>query len=301
MPLVDPAIEKKIEQFIEQTVKIDTLAQKEKEQAKKIIAAIEEKEGPTREQIAKLESEIKEYFDGVLDLNEEYKKKIKKFEFTITKSFTQTPKWKEYISGILELLNKKARKVAEDMKDDFRDVKLKLKVKQASHRRTAGIWESLKGFGKKMLDKAKKMFGSMDKHLDDLMDSLTDKKLVSHDIRRIASQLKLAGGSLAIIKKKFEDFEKAQYELREFGASDSEPDWVFQDIIRQIIKGDKAEIPASANDWQIFSNMKGSNRAAKILSSKTEALVKAIQNVTVAELQEVREYLKGQCHRVDFD
>ena len=171
MPLVEPKIEKKIERFIEYTRELDDIAVTEKKQIKKLMEVVAEKESKRRSDLEKLQTELNEYFDKALQENEEYKQKIDKFEFYATKKKAQTPRWNDYINSILDKLNDKMRKIAEEMRDNFREIKLKIQVRE-SHVHIASFWKWIAGIGGKLWDKISKLFSDAHGLLDELLENV---------------------------------------------------------------------------------------------------------------------------------
>ena len=73
--------------------------------------------------------------------------------------------------------------------------------------------------------------------------------------------------------------EAVQYKHRKLGASDTEPDGLFQACVVRVLDGNAANIPRSGRAWSLFSGMPGIQAAAQELSDKTQNVVDAIKKV----------------------
>lgn len=45
------------------------------------------------------------------------------------------------------------------------------------------------------------------------------------------------------------------FEYKRFGACDSEPYWVFENMVQDTLRGGKGKLPISCADWQLYSTM----------------------------------------------
>jgi hypothetical protein len=57
-------------------------------------------------------------------------------------------------------------------------------------------------------------------------------------------------------------FHKACQEHRKYGACDSEPQQVFNALLRRALKGKPVEIPRTAEGWELYSSMEGADVVA---------------------------------------
>ena len=100
------------------------------------------------------------------------------------------------------------------------------------------------------------------------------------------------------IQEEIGKFNKLQTELGEYGASDTEPDYVFQDCLIQALKGrSTSDIPTSASDWHLFKRP-GVGAAVKQLSGKAKRICSLILKTTLAEQDTVKAYIKDYCWRI---
>lgn len=86
------------------------------------------------------------------------------------------------------------------------------------------------------------------------------------------------------VKEAIVNLDNYRRDKASYGVYDSEPVWVLGRIIKRAVEGDNPKIPASANDWQIYSDMEGSETVAQGLNRLTYKLVEAIGNCTVWEM-----------------
>jgi hypothetical protein len=100
------------------------------------------------------------------------------------------------------------------------------------------------------------------------------------------------------VRAAFDDFEDAQKQFSEFGAYDTEPSWEFHNLIRNAVTTGKGVLPRSARGWQMFDEMEGIGNAIKGMNKAA----KKARDLTLKHWGniKVREFVKGECWRVDF-
>lgn len=103
--------------------------------------------------------------------------------------------------------------------------------------------------------------------------------------------------SLQKIKDAIHKFEELQEELSESGASDTEPDTVFQTVLVLAVKG-MDYLPKTVDDWQLYE---GSSKAAAKLTRAADKIRKLIQATMIKESAELQRYIKDYCWRRDYD
>ena len=86
-----------------------------------------------------------------------------------------------------------------------------------------------------------------------------------------------------------EDYQKVSIGLQNFGSRDSEPRWVAQDCIKDIMAGRRSVIPNTANGWQLYCSMEGSEDAAERLHQAMQKCKDAINNVQLRYRNELFE------------
>jgi hypothetical protein len=60
---------------------------------------------------------------------------------------------------------------------------------------------------------------------------------------------------------------------RDFGACDSEPHHIFDNLIRRALKGKPVTIPTTAQGWELYSDMDGADIVAASLANDAEPCV----------------------------
>ena len=90
-----------------------------------------------------------------------------------------------------------------------------------------------------------------------------------------------------------------QSKLSKFGAGDTEPDWHYQNAIRNAFHGKKFE-SLNADGWELFSVVKGSGKAASRMNAATRKITNLILGAKVSELDAIRDWARGELWRVDI-
>lgn len=110
---------------------------------------------------------------------------------------------------------------------------------------------------------------------------------------------------LDVVKAKVAEFERKQRQWAEFGAGDTEPDgefhWSIAKQLEALSQGSNKAVPVadSARKWQLFSDMNGSGKAARELSSAARSVNAAIrQAVKRGEWLDVIRWARDYCWRV---
>lgn len=98
------------------------------------------------------------------------------------------------------------------------------------------------------------------------------------------------------LKRAIKEFEQAQLQYVDFGASDTEPDAVFQWVLVKHYRGEDYRLPADATDWELYSGMKGVNKAAKDLTKKLKNCIETIDKIK--NRKEVKTVLEDTLWRV---
>jgi hypothetical protein len=104
--------------------------------------------------------------------------------------------------------------------------------------------------------------------------------------------------ALTEVKQAFKEFNEAQSNFSNFGAYDTEPDWQFQNIIRNAVTKGKGVLPRSVRGWELYYDMEGAGKAVKGLNKAAkkarDLVLKHWGNI------EVRKFVMDECWRVDF-
>ena len=76
--------------------------------------------------------------------------------------------------------------------------------------------------------------------------------------------------------QEIEKFEEIQCKHSKCGATDTEPNWVFTNLMRKLFKGRKLYVPKSADGWELFTVDKEDRRASNIVAKELAAQVEKI-------------------------
>lgn len=98
------------------------------------------------------------------------------------------------------------------------------------------------------------------------------------------------------LKGAIKDFEELQEKHSKFGATDTEPDAVFQLQLFKAAKGKLVHVPTKAISWQLYSGP-GADEAARELAEECQRCVDIVSGVPLGRAQEVLEYLRDYCWR----
>lgn len=69
------------------------------------------------------------------------------------------------------------------------------------------------------------------------------------------------------VKQAIENMFKVMDVYSEYGASDTEPRAVFAELLHAAFQGEDVEVPGTAKEWSLFSDMKGSDKVAQALQT----------------------------------
>lgn len=98
-------------------------------------------------------------------------------------------------------------------------------------------------------------------------------------------------------KKNVKSWQDLSWKLHKFGASDTEPNTVFQWCLHKASEGEDFKMPKTARDWQLYTGMKGVGLAAANLTKSLKLCLDSLGKVTMAEKKELREFLDGYLWR----
>lgn len=96
------------------------------------------------------------------------------------------------------------------------------------------------------------------------------------------------------------EFEKTQRELRAYGANDTEPDGVFQNLLWRAVCGEQPEIPRSELAWDLYTNSMDCEQAANKLYDAAKVVVDLIEACPVRHLKALQYRLKYYCWRLNM-
>lgn len=103
--------------------------------------------------------------------------------------------------------------------------------------------------------------------------------------------------TLVTVKAAIKNFEAVQAKYRRFGATDTEPDSVFQGLLWHALHGPALAVPQTAEGWQLYSNSMDCDEAAAALAVAAAVAVQAIGACSIKDSEEVEDYLDQYCWR----
>lgn len=104
-------------------------------------------------------------------------------------------------------------------------------------------------------------------------------------------------GTLRGLVKEFEAF-RAKHKHK--GAQDTEPDAVFQQLLVRAFKGKRPTVPSTPRGWELYSEARGVEGAARDLASKAQACIDHIGGIALSEAGPVESFLRAYCWRIDW-
>jgi hypothetical protein len=104
-------------------------------------------------------------------------------------------------------------------------------------------------------------------------------------------------GRVRIAIKKMED---TMTKYARFGASDSEPDGVWQGLLVRAMTGETVVPPKTGEGWDLFTHSMDCREAAKELYLKSSVAVVMISAMPIGELEPLRSFLRDYCWRYTF-
>lgn len=105
---------------------------------------------------------------------------------------------------------------------------------------------------------------------------------------------------LGKIKAAVKEFEGEQRKYAKYGASDTEPDGVFQSLLVRAFKGKKPQVPYDGDGWDLYDSSMDCTTAASALHNAARKVVDLIQSCPISESAPVKKYLQGYCWRIDW-
>lgn len=106
-----------------------------------------------------------------------------------------------------------------------------------------------------------------------------------------------SGSRIPEIKALIKAFNNAQSSFRSYGANDTEPDSVFQELLLAAIENEPANVPNTASGWELFADQPGVSVAAKTLTAIATDIVEQIENLPLKDYKEMKTFLKEYCWR----
>jgi hypothetical protein len=95
--------------------------------------------------------------------------------------------------------------------------------------------------------------------------------------------------------KKFEDTQK---KYRDYGAFDTEPDWVFQKLLIDTVEGKQPNVPRSGQGWELYASSMDCETAAEELSNAAMYVIKLIENAPIKHYDAIKRRVNDYCWRM---
>jgi hypothetical protein len=95
----------------------------------------------------------------------------------------------------------------------------------------------------------------------------------------------------------WKQFEKVQQECSSLGATDTEPDWQFENAVRIALRDDKVAVPTTADGWELFTTQAGAEAAARKLHDACRPICELVQ--LHRGRSQFFDHVKGKLWRVD--
>lgn len=110
----------------------------------------------------------------------------------------------------------------------------------------------------------------------------------------------LPGASVLIneIFHEIKQFEKLQSKFRDYGANDTEPDGVFQNLLDKAINGHGPAIPRTGAGWDLYDSSMDCEAPARELHDQALKIVQMIESCPIRELAALKQRLNQYCWRI---
>lgn len=93
------------------------------------------------------------------------------------------------------------------------------------------------------------------------------------------------------VKKLLEKWDALTMELSEYGAADTEPTVVFEQVIMKFLETGKNPLPLTASQWQLYTCGMDCEDAAQRLNEFVQKIIDALGNLKYHEVLYLKEYL----------
>ena len=154
---------------------------------------------------------------------------------------------------------------------------------------------------KKQLDWLKKRKKYVDKRESVKNKDRNDRrKAAQTPTRGVLSKPHTKEQSMNEIKNEIKNMESLMWELKDFGASDTEPDSVWHWILADTVNGKEPNVPSNGGGWQLFTLSMDCEDAANKLEVQAKRVVNLINEAPISKLNELREFLSDHCWRAQI-
>src|SRR6185369_8024855 len=101
--------------------------------------------------------------------------------------------------------------------------------------------------------------------------------------------------TLEKVKEAVSEMERAMNEHAKAGASDTEPDGIWQSLLLKALDGRSFNVPRTPGGWDLYSSHPGAEAAAAALFEKASAAVSVVK--AASDSREVEKWLRDYCWR----
>lgn len=106
---------------------------------------------------------------------------------------------------------------------------------------------------------------------------------------------------LSKIKTEIEKMHELMNKHADYGATDTEPDCMWQATLARAVNGDFDNVPQFPEGWELFSGMAGVDAVADELTNQATDVVELIRQCPMGEMAALREHLEDFCWRVELN
>lgn len=104
--------------------------------------------------------------------------------------------------------------------------------------------------------------------------------------------------SVEQVRLAVQEFEAVQQKYADYGAWDTEPDGVFQVLLKRAFVKGECKVPTSGSAWQLYTSSMNCSEAGSALGAAAKRAVDLVMRAPLSERAELQRYLKGYCWRV---
>jgi len=103
---------------------------------------------------------------------------------------------------------------------------------------------------------------------------------------------------LETLKRLIHEFEKTQEKYAKFGAHDTEPDAIFQQLLVTAARQGRDRVPREAKGWDLYTCSMDCSEAGAALTAKADEIVKFILSLSEADRRIIGRHLEDYCWRM---
>lgn len=100
------------------------------------------------------------------------------------------------------------------------------------------------------------------------------------------------------VRAALKEFEGTQLTYKEYGARDTEPDSIFQQLIWRAAHGHGPAIPRTAAAWELYASSMDCTVAANALHDAALKCVQAVEAVPLRDYNALQKLIRDYCWRI---